>query len=113
VHLPGRPWEAPVQAFSDSVSLPVDQIKYVSALLAGIPIGLVFRCITADPFSMQVSDEHKTETSSCNIAVPFLVHMHHGRGILWSVFAFNDTDMHDLHTVRLIVFDGATATTGH
>ena len=49
-----RPWEAPVVAFAESVSLPPDQIKYVSALLAGIPIGFLFRTITADPFALQV-----------------------------------------------------------
>ena len=51
-----------MQALADSVSLPVDQIKYVSALLAGIPIGLVFRRVTADPFSLQVSVHTKERT---------------------------------------------------
>lgn len=42
-------------AFAESVALPPDQIKYVSALLAGIPIGFVFRAITADPFAKEVT----------------------------------------------------------
>jgi hypothetical protein len=40
--------------FSQSVGLPPDQIKYVSALLAGIPIGFIFRAVTADPFKKEV-----------------------------------------------------------
>ena len=40
--------------FAESVNLPADQIKYVSALLAGIPIGLVFRVVTVDPFGKEV-----------------------------------------------------------
>ena len=50
-----RPWEDAVAGFADSVGLPADQIKYVSALLAGIPIGFMFRFVTSDPFSKQVS----------------------------------------------------------
>jgi hypothetical protein len=42
--------------FAESVSLPPDQIKYVSALLSGIPIGLIFRTLTADPFVQEVRD---------------------------------------------------------
>jgi hypothetical protein len=45
-----------VVGFADSVSLPPDQIKYVSALLSGIPIGLIFRTVTADPFGKEVRD---------------------------------------------------------
>jgi len=49
-----RPWEPAVVGLAEAVSLPADQIKYVSALLAGIPIGFVFRAITADPFAKEV-----------------------------------------------------------
>ncbi len=51
-----RPWESAVVGFAESVSLPPDQIKYVSALLSGIPIGLIFRTLTADPFVQEVRD---------------------------------------------------------
>jgi hypothetical protein len=51
-----RPWESAVVGFAESVSLPPDQIKYVSALLSGIPIGLIFRTVTADPFGKEVRD---------------------------------------------------------
>ena len=49
-----RPWESAILEFSQSVGLPPDQIKYVSALLAGIPIGFIFRAVTADPFKKEV-----------------------------------------------------------
>ena len=44
-----------MQGLSKSTGLPPDQIKYVSALLAGIPMGYIFRAITSDPFSLQAS----------------------------------------------------------
>lgn len=51
-----RPWESAVVGFAEWVSLPPDQIKYVSALLAGIPIGIIFRTVTADPFGKEARD---------------------------------------------------------
>jgi len=50
---------------AEAVSLPADQVKYVSALLAGIPIGFVFRAITADPFAKEVCPLPRSNNGHC------------------------------------------------
>ena len=83
-----RPWEAAVTGFSRSVGLPADQIKYVSALLAGIPIGFVFRAITSDP--------HNKEGAAKSAAIKFRHQLCATIGILMVLFAFGWEIFHSL-----------------
>jgi len=47
------PWEEMIQGVARSSGLPPDQFKYTVALLSGIPIGMLFRVITSDPWPMK------------------------------------------------------------
>ena len=63
--LPKPFWEQPIENFAKSVSLPGDQVIYLSALLMGIPIGLIFRMITTDPYTCKTPEAKAHPSISC------------------------------------------------